>query len=48
MFEEYTFERIKDELLSLVPSDVSTYEGSLIYNAVVPIAYEAEKLYIGI
>lgn len=48
MFEEMTYENIMDEMLSNVPSDVDTREGSVIYDAVAPIAMELAQAYLDI
>ena len=46
MYEEMTYDNIMEQLLSNVPEDISVDEGSVIYTALSPIAYELEKAYI--
>ncbi len=46
MFEDKTYDSIMESLKSNVPSDVSAEEGSVIYSALSPLAYELEKAYI--
>lgn len=46
MYEEMTYEYLMERLLDNVPSDISTAEGSLIWSALSPLAYELEKAYI--
>lgn len=46
MFEDRDHDYILEQLLSKVTVNVSTEEGSLVYAALSPLAYELEKLYI--
>lgn len=46
MYENMTYEYLMDRLLEAVPADVSTAEGSIIYTALSPLAYELERAYI--
>lgn len=46
MYENKTFDVILADLLSRIPSTINKAEGSLVYNAVAPLAYELEKAYI--
>lgn len=48
MFEDKTFENIMDEMLANVPEDIDTREGSVIYDAIAPIAMELAQVYIDI
>lgn len=45
MFEEMTYEAILDEMLSHVTSDVDKREGSVIYDALAPCAYQLAQNY---
>lgn len=45
MFEDRTFENIMDEMLEQVDSSVDTRQGSVIYDALAPIALELEQVY---
>lgn len=45
MFENQTFEAIRDRMLERVPEDVDKLEGSVIYDAVAPAAIELANLY---
>ena len=45
MFEDKTYENILDDMLENVPSDVDTREGSVIYDALAPIAMEIAQAY---
>lgn len=45
MFEEKTYENILDDMLENVPSNVDTREGSVIYDALAPIALEIAQVY---
>ncbi len=46
MFEDCTYERILNRMLSRVPSDLDKREGSVIYDAVAPAAVELQLMYI--
>lgn len=46
MYENMTYEYLMEQLLSNVPTDVSTSEGSVVYSALSPLAYELERAYI--
>lgn len=46
MYEDKTFENIMAEMLSCMPDDVNTREGSLIYNACAKQALQLEKAYL--
>lgn len=46
MYENMTYEYLMEQLLSRVPTDVSTSEGSVVYSALSPLAYELERAYI--
>ena len=45
MFEDKTYENILDDMLENVPSNVDTREGSVIYDALAPIALEIAQVY---
>lgn len=45
MFENKTYEDILDDMLENVPSNVDTREGSVIYDALAPIAMEVAQVY---
>ena len=45
MFEDKTYEDILDDMLENVPSNVDTREGSIIYDALAPIALEVAQVY---
>lgn len=45
MFEDMTFENILQRMLNRVSNDVDKREGSIIYDALVPIAYEQADFY---
>ena len=45
MFEDNTFESLMDDMLSQVDSDTDTREGSIIHDAVAPMALENEQVY---
>lgn len=44
-FAEYTFETILSGLLSRIPDDLDKREGSIIYDALAPAAYEFASMY---
>lgn len=46
MYENKTFETIMEEMLDNVPSDVDKREGSIIYDALAPVAMELAQVYI--
>jgi uncharacterized phage protein gp47/JayE len=45
MFEENTFESLMDDMLSQVSDDTDTREGSVIHDAIAPMALENEQVY---
>jgi len=45
MFEEMTYEKILEDMLSRVTSDVDKREGSVIYDALAPCAYQLAQTY---
>lgn len=45
MFEEQTFEVIRDRILSRIPDDLDKRESSFLYNATVPVAMEIAGMY---
>lgn len=48
MFEDMTYENILESLLKSVPSDVDKREGSIIFDALSPVALELARMYIDI
>lgn len=46
MFEDNTFENILERMLENVPDDIDKREGSIIYNALAPVAAELTDMYI--
>ena len=46
MYENKTFEAIMEEMLDKVPSDVDKREGSVIYDALAPVALELANIYV--
>lgn len=46
MFESMTYENILESLLKKVPSDVDKREGSIIFDALSPVALEIAQMYI--
>lgn len=46
MFEDKTFEKIIEEMMGNVPDNVDKREGSVIYDALAPIAMELAQVYI--
>lgn len=48
MFEEYTFEKILNSMMARVPNTVDKRQGSIIYNALAPIAVELQNMYINL
>lgn len=46
MYEHITFEVLMNRMLANVPDTVDKREGSIIYDAVVPVALEAAQIYI--
>lgn len=46
MYEHITFEVLMNRMLAKVPDTVDKREGSIIYDAVVPVALEAAQIYI--
>lgn len=45
MYEDKTFESILNSMLSRVPNELDTREGSIIYNAIAPVAFELAQAY---
>lgn len=45
MFESKTYDSLITEMISMISSNVDTREGSLIYDALAPIAYELSLIY---
>lgn len=45
MFEEKTYENIMDEMLDNIDNSVDTRQGSVIYDAISPVAMELEQVY---
>ncbi len=45
MYENMTYENILNSMLGRVPSTIDTREGSIIYNALAPAAYELAQAY---
>ena len=45
MFEEMTFENILSQMLENVQGDVDKREGSIIYDALAPVAMESAQMY---
>ena len=45
MYESETYETVLNRLLSKVPSTLDKREGSVIYTALAPAAYEIAKIY---
>ncbi|MCM3131910.1 baseplate J/gp47 family protein [Paenibacillus polysaccharolyticus] len=46
MYEDQTFENILERMLDRVPDDLDKREGSMIYNALAPAAWELAEMYI--
>lgn len=46
MFEEKTYEKIMQDKLNRVPSDVDKREGSVVYDALAPNAMETKEMYL--
>ena len=46
MFEEKTYEKIMQDKLNRVPSDVDKREGSVVYDAMAPNAMETKEMYL--
>ena len=46
MFEEKTYEKIIQDKLNRVPSDVDKREGSVVYDAMAPNAMETKEMYL--
>lgn len=46
MYEDQTFENILERMLDRVPDDLDKREGSIIYNALAPAAWELAEMYI--
>ena len=43
--EEYTYEYLKESILEHVPDDIDKREGSIIFDAIMPAAYELSFYY---
>lgn len=48
MFENITFEAIMKRMLIMIPDDMDKREGSVIYDALAPVALEAQNLYLAL
>lgn len=48
MFEYMTYETILNRMLEVIPSNMDKREGSLIYDALAPVAVEQAKMYISL
>ena len=48
MYENVTFESIMEDMLSRVPSTMDKREGSVIYDAIAPVAVELQNVYIAL
>ena len=48
MFEEYTFETILNSMMARVPNTLDKRQGSIIYDALAPIAVELQNMYINL
>ncbi|OMF17254.1 phage tail protein [Paenibacillus amylolyticus] len=46
MYEDQTFENILERMLDRVPDDLDKREGSIIYNALAPAAFELAEMFI--
>ena len=46
MFENYTYEKILNDMLDRVPDSLDKRQGSIIYNALAPAAVELQNMYI--
>lgn len=46
MYEHMTFDNIMQEMLSKIPTDIDTREGSVIYDSLAPVAIELAQMYI--
>ena len=46
MFENFTYESILDEMLSKIPDDFDKREGSIIFDALSPVALEINNMYL--
>lgn len=46
MFENITFEMLLERMLDKIPDNIDKREGSIIYNAVAPVAIELQLMYI--
>lgn len=45
MFEEYTYEYLLNKMLNSIQDDIDKREGSVIYNAIAPAAFEISEQY---
>lgn len=48
MFEEYTYEKILNDMLDRVPDNLDKRQASIIYNALAPAAVELQNMYINL
>lgn len=48
MFENYTYEKILNDMLDRVPDNLDKRQGSIIYNALAPAAVELQNMYINL
>ena len=48
MFENYTYEKILNDMLDRVPDSMDKRQGSIIYNALAPAAVELQNMYINL
>lgn len=48
MFEDMTYESILEDMLSRVTSDVDKHEGSIVYDALAPCAYQLAQTYFNL
>lgn len=48
MFENYTYEKILNDMLDRVPDSLDKRQGSIIYNALAPAAVELQNMYINL
>ena len=46
MFEEKTYESLMEEMLDTVDETIDTRQGSVIYDAVAPMALENAQMYV--
>ena len=48
MFENYTYEKILNDMMDRVPDNLDKRQGSIIYNALAPAAVELQNMYINL